>query len=282
MRLARVGAGVACACLAGCSLFLDTGGLSGEGTDAGAPDASIDALDEVRANDAGGDAGESSDSGADADAGPIDPSLVGEWKFEEGTGTTANDTSGHGRTGIIIGGTWTNGKYGGAIELSNASSGAVVIAATSDFDRPANAAFTITAWLRPSGGLSHDFALSVSYGNNGTCFGLEAQSTTLINYYCGEFDDGGTASAHIAESTVTFTTAVWSHLATVVSGNSAKMYFNGASVGAGTPDTTPRAAIQVLLGSNNYGQHINGALDNVRFYKRALTDAEIVADRDRP
>ncbi|KKW01346.1 MAG: hypothetical protein UY36_C0024G0010, partial [Parcubacteria group bacterium GW2011_GWA1_49_11] len=45
------------------------------------------------------------------------PGPVGYWNFDEGTGTNANDTSGNNYTGVITGATWTEGKYGQALNL---------------------------------------------------------------------------------------------------------------------------------------------------------------------
>src|SRR5210317_31999 len=51
-----------------------------------------------------------------------DPSLFGWWRFEEGSGTTAYDSSGNGLDGELIGGvTWTQGRFGGGIELDGTS-----------------------------------------------------------------------------------------------------------------------------------------------------------------
>src|SRR3989344_8523640 len=44
--------------------------------------------------------------------------LVGYWTFDEGSGTTANDSSGNNNTGTLINGsTWTTGKIGGALSF---------------------------------------------------------------------------------------------------------------------------------------------------------------------
>ena len=59
------------------------------------------------------------------------------------------------------------------------------------------------------------------------------------------------------------------------------MYFNGGRVGTGTADATPRKAMEILLGANSYGAHFKGAIDNVRYYRRALSAAEVAADRAR-
>ena len=50
--------------------------------------------------------------------GAADPDLVGWWWFEEGTGTTAGDSSGYGNNGTLTGGAgWAAGYFGTALEL---------------------------------------------------------------------------------------------------------------------------------------------------------------------
>ena len=46
------------------------------------------------------------------------PSPVGWWKMDDGTGTTAVDSSGNGYDGTLMGGaTWGTGMYDGAVSL---------------------------------------------------------------------------------------------------------------------------------------------------------------------
>ncbi len=47
-----------------------------------------------------------------------DPGLVGWWRLDEGSGTTAYDSSGNGRHGTLLGNPqWVTGKIGGALEF---------------------------------------------------------------------------------------------------------------------------------------------------------------------
>src|SRR4030042_2336392 len=47
------------------------------------------------------------------------PDLAAYWKFDEGSGTTAFDSSGNGNNGNLIGDPkWAAGKYGGALEFN--------------------------------------------------------------------------------------------------------------------------------------------------------------------
>jgi hypothetical protein len=260
--------------LASCSLIVDTTGLStgGDPQGDGGPgtiDAQIDA------------AGDANDASADRDAATVDPSLVGEWLLDETSGQIARDTSGHGHDGVLTDATWTTmGHAGGALELG--PTGVVTIGPSSDFDRAIDASFTIAAWGRPSGALSHSFLCSVSYGAQDTTFGLEAKDDSHINYFSGEFADSGTGPPHVAVSPAPLAVGKWSHIAVVVDkGTNVRMYFDGVPVGSGSADATKRTATQVLLGANNYGSHFVGAIDNIRFYRRALSDADVAADRDR-
>src|SRR5208337_5675022 len=49
------------------------------------------------------------------------PGLVGWWRFDEGSGTIAGDSSGNGNNGTIYGATWVTGKYGDALSFDGAS-----------------------------------------------------------------------------------------------------------------------------------------------------------------
>src|SRR5271168_792732 len=49
--------------------------------------------------------------------------LVAAFSFNEGSGTTVNDSSGNGNTGTISNATWTTaGKYGGALSFNGKTS----------------------------------------------------------------------------------------------------------------------------------------------------------------
>lgn len=260
-----------------CSLLTDTEGLSSGGlsigdggsAETGAVEAGADGGSDARAGDGGG-----------VDGSTTDPSLVAEWRFDETSGTTARDSTGHGHDGTVVDATFVTGGHAGGA-LSFGMMGAVKIPASPEFDRSASSSFTITAWARPGANLGHSFIFSVSYGPSMACFGLEMMDDTHVNYFSGEFGSGG-GPAHVAISPVPSTAGTWSHVAAVVeNGTDVRMYFGGVRVGTGKADATPRKATEILLGTNNYPGRWKGSLDNVRFYARALTDAEVAADRDR-
>jgi Concanavalin A-like lectin/glucanases superfamily len=245
----------------GCELTVDTSNLSG-----GAP---RDAGEAAAVADAPTDGVGTPDTGA---VGGGDPSLVADWSFDEGAGTKARDATGRGHDGSLVGATWTGGHRGSALAFNGAS--LVSVAASPDFDRPTNASFTIAAWVRRDGAFSHSLVLSVAYGASSAAYGLEAQGDTLLNYWDGV--------SHVATATVSFGAGEWHHVAVVVtSGIAAADYFDGKRVATGVADGAARTCSAVTLGSSNYGDHLTGAIDALRFYRRALSDVEIVDEMNR-
>ena len=68
------------------------------------------------------------------------------WPFNEGTGLTTTDASGHGNTGQLIGGvTWTTGKYGAAL-LFDGSTG--YVNAGNNASTNIVGSVTMAAWVR--------------------------------------------------------------------------------------------------------------------------------------
>jgi len=99
--------------------------------------------------------------------------IIGEWLFDEGSGTTARDTSGNGNDGTISGATWTSGINGNALSFNGA---AQVSLGSSAALNPAN--FTITAWVKP-GDISGSY--NYIYSNTRDCCG----SYNGLDFYIG-------------------------------------------------------------------------------------------------
>src|SRR3989344_3227356 len=73
--------------------------------------------------------------------------LVGHWTFDEGSGTTAQDSSGNNNTGILTNGpTWTTGKIGQALNFDGVDD-YVDVANESNFDFERTDPFSISLWV---------------------------------------------------------------------------------------------------------------------------------------
>ncbi len=74
----------------------------------------------------------------------IDPeTAVGVWLFDDGAGNSAEDSSGKGHEGTINGASWTDGKFGEALEFDGGDW--VSIESTSDLQ--IGEAYTLMAWF---------------------------------------------------------------------------------------------------------------------------------------
>ena len=264
----RVGIVLGVAACAGCSLLVDTGGLSDDERTSGGASRTTDA-DASAGPDGGG-----SDARDDAmDAGSA---LIGDWPFDDGTGTTAMDVSGHDHHAVLFGGTWgadRAGSSGRALHLAGGANDYASVAAHADFDRPTGAKLTMMAWVRFDDTPSHEIVFNVAFGGQEAAYGIELQNATTLTYWDG--------NAHVAEATIPNVVGAWHHFGVVVDGAQARVYFDGARVGQGTADVTPRVATQILFGHSNWGDYLVGAIDQARFYRAALTDAELLAEKNR-
>jgi hypothetical protein len=75
----------------------------------------------------------------------------------------------------------------------------------------------------------------------------------------------------------------WSHLAMTWDGATVRLYVNGSQVSTAAVTGTAFASTGPLrIGGNNvWSEWFEGVIDDVRVYSRALSAAEIVADRDK-
>ena len=74
--------------------------------------------------------------------------LVAYWKFDEGSGTTAADSSGNGNTGTLINGPlWTAGRVGNALFFDGIDDNVTVLDSTS---LHLSSSFTLSAWVNPT------------------------------------------------------------------------------------------------------------------------------------
>lgn len=174
--------------------------------------------------------------------------LVGHWKMDETSGTTAYDSSGKGNNGTLIGAaTWTSGKFNGAVQVNGSSRVQVASLLTS----PRNV--TLAAWANltaasSSGGelisLGDCFAIRVNQGGNTlNAFGWNGANWTNIAV---------TANRN-------FLNQGWHHTASVFDddNNSFRLYVDGVQVAVSSPTSS---LVYTGLGSaTTMGQHGNGS-----------------------
>ncbi|OGG01584.1 hypothetical protein A2Z33_04545 [Candidatus Gottesmanbacteria bacterium RBG_16_52_11] len=168
---------------------------------------------------------------------------VGEWEFDENTGTTANDTSGNGKTGTLTAGpVWTTGKIGSSVRFDG----------TDDFidvGSGPSTVKTVSFWVNPQTSTEYPVDLNGSayvWINAGA---VTAQGFTSPTIYVNGLVNGSVS------------TGVWNYVVvTTAMGLNASDFDIGRIEGVG---------------------YHEGMIDLVRLYDYARTPAQIAWDYNR-
>ena len=217
-------------------------------------------------------------------AGSVYADLVGHWMLDEGSGTTVSDSSGNGNDGTIVNKpTWITGINGGALEfhgLGAAGGGGDYMDCGNDASLDITGPTSIALWIRPDAddpegkgtetapmakamsGMSPDWSYQVRYGWGGP-----------QPYMAFTFNTSPRAWAFVGRK---LERNEWCHIACSYDGTTLKCYLDGEQT-----DSTPMGPITssptpVLIGSDGWGCDWIGAIDDVRIYNHALSEAEIL------
>jgi RHS repeat-associated protein len=220
-----------------------------------------------------------SDSVSVAGSGSVPSGLVAAYGFEEGAGPSVADSSGNANTGTISGATWTSsGKYGNALSFDGTNDN-IGIADSNSLDL--TSAMTLSAWVKLDTipGRWQDVIFK-ERGGDGS-YGLDADGPSSGKPSISRYKSSGW---EFANGTSALTANQWVHLAGTWDGSTAKLYIGGtlvksqAMTGAIVTSTGMlRIGGTAVFGGN---QFLDGLIDEVRIYNRALSQTEVQTDRD--
>lgn len=194
------------------------------------------------------------------------------YKADENSGSTLADSSGNGKNATLSGTySFTAGVNSNAVNLNGgyASLPTGIVSTLGDF--------TIATWARPSSidawSRLFDFGTGQS---NYMHFTPKAGSTNLPRF---AITTG--SGEQLIDSSTALSVNTWTHIAITLSGNVAKLYFNGVVVGTNTSMTLWPSSLgsttQNYLGKSQFSWDpaFKGAVDDFRIYERALSVSEI-------
>ncbi len=230
-----------------------------------------------------------------------DPTQVGCWLFDEGTGPTTADGSGNGNTGTLVGDAspstmWVADRFGNAGKALhfNGTSQYVKVSDANSLDITGD--ITIAAWVKPEEIKTQDVVKkAVTTGT--TVNGYELDLSTNTGTTCapgtnpcafGRFNQASSVDTYRINSLTTYSAAdPWTLYAVTYTAadNTLRIYRNGilsnsrvvSGLTIGSNDSFLGFGAQ-LTGSAPAGERFfHGFLDDIRIYKRALSAAEIKA-----
>jgi hypothetical protein len=208
--------------------------------------------------------------------------LVAAYGFEEGTGTTLNDSSGNQNKGTLqYGPVWvTNGKYGKALRFDGVDD-LVTIADSNSLDLTTN--MTLEAWVYPTAVLSGWDTILLKEQTGEFVYSLYLYANGEANIPYGYIFSGGAEYGASGISSLPVNT--WTHMAATFDGSFIRLYINGALAGttsrSGTIQTSNRG---VGIGGNMVWREESfpGMIDEIRIYNRTLSASEIAIDMQTP
>ncbi len=196
--------------------------------------------------------------------------LVGYWKFDEGFGTIAHDSSGNGLDGTLNGNPqWVIGQVGGALEFDGDDSVEIphnpLLSITNEI--------TITAWTYMNANASGEMSIVSKGGWAANDLPYELTETPGGVIFWQFYDDGGRDTCAPDSPPVD----EWHHLAATYDGQIFKCYIDGELADEWAyAGTMPENTASVTIGQRSRGgTYFNGVIDEVAIYNRALGADEI-------
>ncbi|WP_197526909.1 LamG domain-containing protein [Pirellulimonas nuda] len=205
--------------------------------------------------------------------------LIGHWKLNETTGTTAGDSSLNARAGVHTNGVVINqgGPYPGAVaaDFDGINDRVAIPSVRSDFSTGFSAAMWVRPSAAPAGGQYYAF-LDLSNGADNDQVWLGWVNTVGFQLYLTDTKDG--SSLKTIEDNHELDVDRWVHcVATVDASGNATLYRDGKVTKSGFYTSLPSNVTrsQVTLGTSAFNDNFPGRLQDVRLYNRRLTPDDV-------
>ena len=200
--------------------------------------------------------------------------LVAQWRFDEGSGTIASDTSGNGNDGVLEGDAkWVAGQLGGAIEFNG--SNARVVAPYIPLDSRSH---TITMWVNPvlytgeqvviSQVENNSTNLSLHYRLGGPGSGNVPPGGVRMGFYSNDLDTPG----DLIQDNEWYHLTFWYDF----ENQNRRIYIDGALEAEAAAGPFLGTTGDTIIGSWGTGQWFQGIIDDVQIYNHALSEGEIL------
>ncbi len=205
---------------------------------------------------------------------------VAYYKFDEGTGTTVNDSSPYKNSATATGTTWqpeSQCLFGKCLHFDGSTS-YVNLGHPVQTQFGGTATFSISAWVRPTSLSPNKFIFTKYNSTVAAQYSLGLQSSKLT--FSREVSPFNTVGA------TTFTTNKWYYVTATYDGTTARVYVNGvldASQAIGSASNTTNAKntdtlIGAYLSSSSPANFFSGDIDEVKVYNYTRSQAQVQTD----
>jgi hypothetical protein len=214
------------------------------------------------------------------------PPLAGHWGLNEGSGSTAVDSSGNGNNGTLGSGTtWTSGPDGGSAVAFNGTSSSNISIAKAVVNT--SQSFTVSAWVKFNNVSGAQTFVSLD-DTQLSAFFLQINSATGKLEFLRWATNSQTSASVAANSGVTPQVGTWYHVVGEdnVSTGQLQIYVNGTEDGTASYAGGWQGAGNTIIGrgrfSNVPADFVNGAVSDVQIYQAALSTTQVAALNSKP
>ncbi|UCE47531.1 MAG: LamG domain-containing protein, partial [Phycisphaerales bacterium] len=210
--------------------------------------------------------------------------LVGWWRFDEGSGDTATDSSGNNHHGTLLGTPeWGVGAKGSAVVFNPDGCYGIDCGVFDPTDGTGQFTLALWAFWDGTGTYQHFLSKSNAYGASTMMFQVELWAAHSSATYT---DRVGVTYQGAPQGSVPFFIMPkneWVHLAFTFDGSELRVYLNGVDEMGPKPFSIgPNVDAQVEIGytstrPSNIYRTFEGRLDEVRIYSHALSPTEVLS-----
>jgi hypothetical protein len=199
--------------------------------------------------------------------------LVGWWRLDEGSGTTAFDSSSNGNDASFEGSpAWVeDGKFGKALKFDGSSD---YLAAPDSESLDINAdQLSIAAWINGEDWpAANHIVRKIADTGTGSIYMIRVQPDTMRVYL------NTSAGETIVQGTTVLNTNEWYHVALIYDGAEARIYVNGQlDVSMNVSGELTQSNNELRIGRGEPAGYFVGMIDDVRLYNHALTESELLS-----
>lgn len=198
--------------------------------------------------------------------------LEGFWKLNEGTGTTAKDSSGNARPGTLVGVGWSTDRPNLDNDPFTISSSGMANTAVNVPDASVwwfTGSYTISIWAKVTAAPTGTVRIA----------GKRAANCGAIDWELSQ--DGAGLAFRTPTQTLSFGQSLvpgtWTQLAVTSNGTTATAYVNGQPVASGPVTVGPRSPDPLQFGNAGGCASAPVLVDEVQIYSRPLSASEVAA-----
>jgi|GEM_PF-5081676 len=198
--------------------------------------------------------------------------LIGYWRFNQGFGNIASDSSGNNNIGTLVNGpTWVDGIYGKALSFNGVNEYVDVPQCPS-----LNIAnrVSVTAWIYLNAMPSFAYTVLSRWYD-----GTNPDRGIVLQVFPGSLLFGVIDSSNIFSAPYSFEINKWYCVAATWDGSISRVYVNGLEIGNMSTTgsfTNQNEDLSIGCDLNPFQAFFDGTIDNVMLYNRALSAGEVM------